>query len=117
MWSVGVLVAGYTLPAYTIVTGTGRTTTRETETLVEVNGSRLVLVLLVPLVFSLLAAGGHVLRDHAGGVQLAWGVTVALCALTAVAMLSIGIFVAPVAVALLVACAAKPTDQKSVTAS
>ena len=78
---------------------------RFTATLIEVNGLRVVPLLLVPVLLSGIAVWA-VKRPHAGMVGrgiLLWVLAVVLLGLCAVSILSIGMLYLPVALALLVA--------------
>jgi hypothetical protein len=91
VWGVGLVVAAPTLPVY----GSGAT-------LVEVNGAGVLWVVTVPLVAALvvagcLATGGRTVRG------MAWAVTSLVAMLGLLALLTIGIAIVPVAVALAVA--------------
>ncbi|PSL06748.1 hypothetical protein CLV30_102134 [Haloactinopolyspora alba] len=111
VWSVGLLVAGFTVPMYRQETeSSSGTISHGTDTFVGVNGSQSVIVLLAPLLVSILVAGALLMRRVPGTMAIAWTMTAALCGLTALAMLSIGVLVLPVAAALVVACTAKPSS-------
>jgi hypothetical protein len=111
LWSLVILVLGFTLPVYgqastsSTIDASGETTTtvESTLTLVAANGTSAVVVLLVPLVASvavalLLILGGDVAR------KVAWVLAILLTVLCVLGLMSIGLFVVPAAVALLVAC-------------
>ena len=93
----GLLVAALTIPVY------GGTVSA---TLVQVNGGRVIVIVALPLVGALLASGSILARAGRarGGVGVfTWLVVGALGAFTLVGILTIGPFVAPVPVCLLVA--------------
>ena len=93
----GLLVAALTIPVY------GGTVSA---TLVQVNGGRVIVIVALPLVGSLLASGSILARAgraRRGVGVFTWLVVGALGAFTLVGILTIGPFVAPVPVCLLVA--------------
>ena len=97
VFGAGLLVAAYTVSAYN---GT------VSQTLVQANGGKVVLIVAIPLVGALVAIGSIVARlGHArSGVGIfTWLVVGALGAFALLGMLTIGPFVAPVPVCLLVA--------------
>lgn len=105
-WSVLLIVGGFVVPLYQgeSSTSSGAVTGRTT-TLVAVNGTSAVVVLSIPLVVTALVAAALLASDRRG-LPVAWTLTVLLGAFTALAMLTIGVFVLPVTAALVVACAA-----------
>lgn len=108
-WSAALPVAGFTVPMYGGQTGsTSGAVSRWTDTLVGVNGTGVLIVLLLPLLVSVLVTFALMIRKRPGALAVAWTLTAALCVLTALAMLSIGIFLIPVPIALVVACASEP---------
>jgi hypothetical protein len=112
IWSAALPVTGLTAPVYnTEMESPSGTVARGTDTLVGVNGSGVLAALTVPLMVSIVVAALLILR-FPGALVIAWTMTAALGALTALAMLSIGIYLLPVAVALVVACAAEPAPAK-----
>lgn len=78
---------------------------RSTATLVQVNGFGVLVPILIPLVVTLLVA--LLIRRGSSVVEYvaAWVITLLYGGLCVLAMLSIGIFLAPVALCLVVACA------------
>lgn len=107
LWSALLPLGGLTLPVYG--TASGSTTDGSGDgsaTLVAVNGSGVLVVLLVPLLVSVLVAAFQAVGTPPARFA-AWLLTAALFGLTALAMLSIGIFVLPVPIALALACAAE----------
>lgn len=111
--SLALLVLAMTFPVYSgesasaVVDGSGEVAqvTRTTGTLVSVNGYAALIPVAVPLVVTLLVA--LLLRSTAGRVEyaVAWVLTLLYGGLCVLALLSIGIFLAPVALLLVVACA------------
>lgn len=114
VWSVALPIAGFTFPMYSVeVASSSGTITHGSDTLVGVNGPQVVMILLVPLLVSVVVTAALLMRRIRGAIVLAWTMTAALVGLTALALLSIGIFVLPVPVALLIACAAEPAQSRS----
>lgn len=111
VWSVLLVLAGLTLPLYgsssssATMDGSGDgDEITGTATLVQVNGWTALLVLAVPLVVTLLV--GLLLGVGGRGPRAgAWAVTALLGVFTVLALLSVGLFMVPVVVALVVACA------------
>jgi hypothetical protein len=122
LWSIGLIVAGLTLPAYDVTTSSESTesiTTNhistQTETLVGENGAWVLIVLAVPLAATLLVAVLLTPRRR-WTLWMACGVTGVLGLLNLLAMLTIGVLVLPVTAALVVAClcglvSQRPTEQ------
>jgi hypothetical protein len=113
-WSVALLIAAVTVPVYSgtgTAGGSGSSAvviTHTSATLVGENGFAVLAVIAVPLLIVL--AVGYLLwrraSDPAGGAgALAWTLTALLAAGNLLAMVTVGIFVLPVTVALVVACA------------
>jgi len=107
IWSLLLVVAALTLPVYgtsssSSTAGGATTTTAGTATLVGVNGIGVLIVIGFPLVISLVVAWALAARRR----RLGWIVTGVLCFFTVISLMSIGLFVAPVTLALVVACAA-----------
>ena len=114
VWSASLPVVGLTVPMYAGERESSSVTvSRWMGTLVGVNGSRALIVLLVPLLVSLLVSSALRIRKARGAIAVAWALTAAFCGLTALAMPSIGILLIPVAVALVVACASEPPPKAS----
>lgn len=108
-WCLLLLVGALALPVYgtasssaSIDAGGSATVTETTgsATLFEVNGLIALVVLAVPLAATLLVGAFLHWRVRAA----AWGVTAVLGALTVLALMSVGVLVVPVVVALTVAC-------------
>jgi len=107
LWSVGLLVAAVTAPAYERETGTtSGEVARGSATFLEVNGRWGLLVAAIPLLATILVGwllrGG---RSNRAAVRAGWVVTGALTVLSLLAMLSVGVYFLPVALALGIACA------------
>jgi hypothetical protein len=120
IWSLLLLVGASLVPFYQgsveSVGPRGRVRSYDTSgTLVEMEGSGILVVVAVPLAATLLvtlALLAQVLGKNAG--PLAWTLVVLLFGFNFLAMLSIGIFLLPTTVALLVACALHNADLKKV---
>ena len=121
LWSLALVVAALTVPVYSgeseSTDSTGATVTTSTSaTLVGENGWWGLVVASVPLVACLVVAalllgpGGRTARVAAVVVVVLLGIG------TLLGMLSIGIFVLPVTVALAVAVASAPADRRPVAA-
>lgn len=108
-WCLVLLVGGFTFPVYgtssssASIDASGSATSTEvtsTATLVQVNGVTAAVVLGIPLVATLLVWALLHWRSRAA----AWVVTAVLGVLTILALMSVGLFVLPVTIALVVAC-------------
>jgi hypothetical protein len=108
LWGVGLLVAAVTVPVYSRSTVSASGVVESSATLTEVNGDGILAVVAFPLVVSLGVALALVYRYQTSrpgpGVvaPVLTGLVLILCLL---GMLTIGVFVVPVAVALVLACA------------
>jgi hypothetical protein len=113
VWSALLVVGALVLPAYgtssqsaTLDTGTSAASTAPvttgTETLVGVNGEGVLVVIGIPLVVTMLVGTALAFRRR----RIGWVLTSILGFFTLLAMLSIGIFILPTTLALVVACAA-----------
>lgn len=116
LWSLGLFVGALTVPAYS---GSSAGTTSADEptgsttssTLVEVNGPGVLVALAIPFISTVVVAALLLLQHRVAAPVLPWLVAtawlaVAACgALALLGLLSIGIFVLPVAVALAVSVA------------
>ena len=110
-WSALLVAAAIVLPAYGTATkpasvdsSAGSTTTTATTgaaTLVGVNGSGVLIIVSIPLAVSLLVALALAGRRR----RVGWVLTALLGFFNLLAMLSIGIFILPTTLALVVACA------------
>lgn len=106
VWGAGLVIAAVLVPAYqSSKVSTSGTVTDSSATLVGVNGWGALLVAGAPLAAALVI--WYALRRRRGrqgaGV-LAWVVTALLGCFNLLAMLSIGVFLIPVTLALVVAC-------------
>jgi hypothetical protein len=115
--SLALLVLALVVPVYATesqsatVDGGPAEVVRGTATLVSVNGYGALVVVAVPLVVTLLV--GLLLRRGSTIVEYvaAWAITLLYGGLCVLALLSIGMFLAPVALALVVACATARLDR------
>ena len=115
VWSIGLLVGATTLPAYKRVSATSSSTvagpvatTESSATLVEENGAGVLGFIAIPLVVTgavTLALRRRRRAGRAGPGPCAWTATVLLTVFCVLGALTIGVFVLPVAIALVVACA------------
>jgi hypothetical protein len=95
-WSCALIVGAFVVPAYSSDSSTGT----GSATLVGENGAGIVIPILIPLII-VLAASAALWRDHRSA---AWTATGLLAAFNVLALLSIGIFVLPITICLVVAC-------------
>ena len=105
IWGLGLVVAGFLVPAYqsTEMSSSGELTQR-TETLVGMNGPGVLVVLAVPFLVTLLVASALLARSRRAALPFAWALTALLAVFNLVGMLTVGVFVLPVTAALVVAC-------------
>jgi len=107
-WGVGLLVVALFVPVYQSerVSSSGAVT-QGSATLVDVNGWGVLLVTGVPLLVTLVVGGAlwHRAARPGAGV-FAWTAAGLLVCFNVLAMLSIGVFVIPVTVGVVAACAA-----------
>jgi hypothetical protein len=102
LWSVGLVVAALLVPVYDTEAGSS-----VSATLVQVNGMKVLIPVGVPLVVVVLVAAALIYRrsqGKRGAGALAWAFAGLLCLLALVGILTIGIFVLPVAVVVMVVC-------------
>jgi hypothetical protein len=115
-WSVLLLIGAYVLPVYQGEVSTqrsnGRVHSRETSaTLVEMHGSGALIAVAVPLAATLLVTLALLAQDpgqNAG--PLAWTLVILLGGFNVLALLTIGIFLLPTTICLLVACGLHNAD-------
>jgi hypothetical protein len=106
VWGLGLVVAGFVVPMYrTIRQSESGEVARGSDTLVGANGLGVVVVLAVPFVVTVLVGWALLLRAHRGGLPVAWTLTGLVAGLTFLSMPSIGLFIIPITVSLVVACA------------
>ena len=106
IWGLGLVVAGFLVPAYqsTNMSSSGELT-QSSKTLVGMNGPGVAFVLALPLLVTVLVGCALLLRGRRGAMPVAWALTALLAVFNVLGMLSIGVFVVPVTAALVVACA------------
>lgn len=105
LWSLGLIAAATTVPVYRSVSvTTDGSTTPESQTLVGENGTHVLFIMAVPLVTTVLVAWFLFRSRHRWALPMALAFTGLLVVLNMAALLTIGIFVLPVAGALVVAC-------------
>jgi hypothetical protein len=116
VWGVLLVVAGFDVPAYrsTSMSSSGELT-QSTESLVGMNGPGVVVVLALPLLVTVLVACALLLRVRRAAMPVAWALTALLAVFNMLGMLTIGVFVAPVTVALVVACASGSKARAALT--
>jgi uncharacterized membrane protein YhaH (DUF805 family) len=108
VWSLGLMLAATLLPSYegTSETSSEGVNRHHSTTLVEENGSGVLLVVFAPLLATLVVALAlWARRVRAGAGPIAWSATALLAGLTLLGMLTIGPMILPVTACLLVACA------------
>jgi hypothetical protein len=113
-WSLLLLVLAFVVPVYTTstqsasVAGAGVATSTETvsaATIVQVNGLYVVMLLCIPLGAAALVSLLLRYAEHRDAVIGAFLVAVLFAAFCVVGLMSVGLFMLPAAIALLVACA------------
>jgi hypothetical protein len=113
LYSVCIIVAGFTVPTYSSVSvnATGEVK-HGSATLVAENGIDSVFVLSVPLILTL--AVGVALRLYAKrrAMAVAWILAVLLALFNLTAMMSIGLYIIPVTICLLYACSRYSLESK-----
>jgi hypothetical protein len=116
VYSAAIIVAGFVVPMYSSLSGSSSPVfssgsasssvvlSRGSATLVTVNGVHVVFILAIPLLVTL--AVWAALRKGAwrGAVRIAWALTWLLALFNLAALMSIGLYIIPVTVALFVAC-------------
>jgi hypothetical protein len=113
VWSTGLVIAAFRLPVYRSLSVSGHslsffrshTATGGSATLVAVNGWGGVVLAAAPLAAAVVIACALWRRiGEEGAGPVAWTAIAALICFNVLAMLSIGLFVVPATLALLVAC-------------
>ena len=106
MWAMGLIAFAY-MPAYSTSVGThGGQVSSGTQSLVDVNGGDVLLVVAVPLAVTVLVGVALLLRSRRGVLVIAWALTAVLGVFNLIALLSVGVLILPVTAALVGACAA-----------
>jgi hypothetical protein len=105
-WGVGLVIAAFVAPVYqSSATSSSGAATAGSATLIGVNGWVGLLAAAAPLAAALVTGGALWRRaGRAGAGIAAWIVVGVLAGFNVLAMLSIGVFVLPVTIALVVAC-------------
>ena len=107
LWSLVIIVAGFTLPVYASESGSSSgVVTDGSRTIVGVNGPVAIIVVCVPLLATLLVWGTLVLRARLhtrAAAPVAWLLVGMLAVFTLMSIVSIGVAVVPVTLALVVA--------------
>ena len=116
LWSAALVVASLTLPVYSgeeaSTSADGSLVTRSTSaTLVDVNGLWGAVLAAVPLAVTVLVSVLVSLRSHRSARLAAWACVAALGLLALAGLASVGLFFAPVFVALTIAVASAPTPR------
>lgn len=106
VWGTGLVIAAFLVPVYqSLSVSSSGTVAAGSATLAGVNGWGALLVAGAPLVAAVVTSSALWRRaGRQGAGVLAWAVTGLLGCFNVLAMLSIGVFVVPVTVALAVAC-------------
>lgn len=113
VWSMVVVIGAFTVPVYSgeSVSSDGGPPVATSATLVAENGLGSAFVVAVPLLVALLVGVFLALVPWPAGRVVAWILTGLLGAFTLLAMMTIGIFLLPVTVGLVVACAGSRQPQ------
>jgi len=125
LWSMALIAAGFFVSAYQSSGSTSATyttsLTRPGLTIIQENGDKALIPLSIPLVIVLIVAALMLRRQRRGRVLVgpaAWTGAVLMGILTFLGLFSIGLFILPVTVLLLVACVmATPSKAESIRRS
>jgi len=105
IWSVGLIIAGLTVPVYeSESSGPAGSIVHGRDTLVSENGTRVLIVLAVPLMVTVLVGFAVLVSRKPWALRVASALVGVLLILNLLAMLTIGIFAVPVTAALVLAC-------------
>lgn len=107
LWSIALIVGAFTVPMYdSDAVSSSASGSGSTATLVEVNGRSCLTYVAIPLVVTLVVAAllWHRRPARRSLLVCAWVCTALFGLVTTVGMLTIGIFLVPVAAALVVVC-------------
>lgn len=111
LYSAALIAAGFFVPSYsTQSSSSSGEAVQGSTTLVGENGVHVVFVLAIPLLLTL-AVGASVLSGRGWGLLVARILTGLLVVFNVLALMSIGIFVVPVTLALVVVCLTWPSAQ------
>lgn len=103
-WSAALIIGAFFVPVYQSAKTPARHAPPSPDTLAGVNGPGVAAVIAVPLLVVLLTGIALWLSPRKVALVIAWTGTGLLIAFNLMAMMSIGIFVLPVTVALVIAC-------------
>jgi hypothetical protein len=118
--ALAVLPVAFLAPAYSGESGSPSGTVATTNTLVGVNGFWVVWLLCIPVFLALTAWTGLHFRCSRGsgwGTRVAWSAVVLLCAFVVIGSASVGFFLIPTALLLVIAAAHTPTAGAPLQAS
>lgn len=105
--STALVVAALLVPVYSTQSASSDgASIAGSSTLVEENGARGFIVAAIPLLVSLAVGALLRARGWRAAMPIAWGLTAMLGVFTVLGLMSVGMFIAPITVALIVACAA-----------
>ncbi len=110
VWSLVIIAAGFFLPVYATESASTGEVVHGSRTIVGVNGWVAIIVVCVPLLATLLVWGALVLRvryDTRAAAPVAWLLVGMLAVFTLMTIVSIGVAVVPVTLALVVAVRAR----------
>jgi hypothetical protein len=116
VWSAGLILAALVWPAYSSSTTTSDTVTLGHATLVQANGVRALVLVAIPLAFSVVALAA--IRMRRAGVRftgaVAWVAIGVLAVESLVGIMTIGLFIAPVPILLALATrrGGRPTTER-----
>jgi len=118
VYSAALVVAGFLVPMYSSlsVSSSGEVA-HGSATLVAVNGLGGAFVLAIPLLVTLAVWAALRHRAQRGAMPVAWTLTGLLAVFNLAALMSIGLFVIPATVALVVACRKYPPRPKQQNAA
>lgn len=112
--AVALVPAAFLAPVYHGEEGTGRATVELTRTLVGVNGLYVVWLLCIPVFLAFVVWAGLRLRCSRGSVlggRIAWTAVALVWAFALVGMASVGLFLLPAALLLIVATSLTPAPE------
>lgn len=112
LYSSGLIAAGFLVPVYSTQSVSSSGAVAEgSATLVGENGVNVVVVLVIPLLVTLVAAG-LLFSRRSWGLLVARILTAVLVVFNVLAILSIGVFVVPVTITLVIVCLTWPAAQR-----
>jgi hypothetical protein len=105
IYSVAIIVAGFLVPMYSsISTSSSGEVLHGSATLVAENGLHVVFILAIPLLLTLAVGVALSQRERRRAMAVAWTLAGLLALFNLAALMTIGVFIIPVTVALLFAC-------------